>query len=327
MTEDSGRPLIVVLGASGFIGTAVSRALAARPVRLRLVSRRLPPVPCDAVADIEVSTVDLTEPGAMARAIAGADTVIHLVAPSWRSADGAADGDAAAAEKVNVGLVRDLADVCRAGGTVPAVLFTGTALNGDDSTDTPPDRLRSAYCRQKLSAERVLEQATADGVLRAVSLRLPPVFGYEPGTRPNVVETMARKALAGDALTLWHDGTVRRDLVHIDDVTAAILDTLDHFEALTGSYWLVGTGQGEPLGKLFAEISQIVADHTGEPAVAVTRVPPPANSFSTDLVDVDVDPSRFHAVTGWRPRLSLRDGLISTVAALAGATVSEAVAR
>ncbi|MFC4852869.1 NAD-dependent epimerase/dehydratase family protein [Actinophytocola glycyrrhizae] len=316
------RTRVAVLGASGFIGTAVSRALARRPIRLRLVSRRPPPVPYDPVADVEIRSADLTRPGALAAAVSDADVVIHLAAHSWRAADEATVG-----ERVNVGLVRDLVSVCRAGRGNPFVVFAGTGLNGDDHIDRVPSGPRSAYCTQKLTAERTLELATRDGVLRAVTLRLPPVFGYEPGTRPNIVETMARKALDGDDLTLWNDGTVRRDLVHVDDVTAAFMDTLDHLDALTGTYWPVGTGRGAPLGKVFAEIAQVVADLTDQPAVAVTCVPPPANSLSTDRLDVDIDPARFHAVTGWRPRLSLRDGVISTVAALTGELVETAGAR
>lgn len=320
MAENRAR--VVVLGASGFIGTALSRALAQRPVRLRLVSRRPPPVPCDPVADVEVCSTDLTQPGALAAAVEAADVVVHLVAHSWRAADEATVG-----ERVNVGLVRDLVSVCRATRRNPFVVFAGTGLNGDDHIDRVPTSPRSAYCTQKLTAERVLELATTEGALRAVTLRLPPVFGYEPGTRPNIVETMARKALDGDALTLWNDGTVRRDLVHVDDVTAAFMDTLDHLDALAGTYWPVGTGRGAPLGKVFAEIAQVVADRTDQPAVAVTCVPPPPNSLTTDLVDVDIDPARFHAVTGWRPRMSLRDGVIRTVAALTGPLVQTAGAR
>ncbi len=314
------RPLVVVLGASGFIGSAVSGALAARPVRLRLVSRRRPTVSRGAVADVEVRAADLTAPGVLADAVAGADTVIHLVAHTdngWR----VPEGDDAA-ERVNLGLVEDLVEACRSrrpGTTPPAVVFAGSVLTGDERIDTPPARPRSAYCRQKLAAERLLERATAEGVLRGVSLRLPPVFGHGTGTCRNVVELMVRRALAGEAITMWHDGTVRRDLVHVDDVAAAFLDAIDNVDALAGSYWSIGTGTGEPIGKVFAQISQIVADYTGEPAVSVVSVPPPAESYPTDLVDIESDASRFRAVTGWRPRIPLRYGLLRTVASLAGA--------
>jgi len=315
MTEHTTRDgqRIVVLGASGFIGSAVSAALCARPVRLRLVSRRPAAMPRGAVADVEMRAADLTVPGALADAVADADTVIHLVAHTdggWRGSDGDT-----AAKRVNLGLVEDLAQACRSGrrgAPPPAVVFASSALINDDQID-------SAYCRQKLTAERVLAEATEEGVLRGISLRLPAAYGYGPAADPRVIELMVRRALAGEELTLWHDGAVRRDLMHLDDVAAVFLDTIDNIDALAGSCWPIGTGCGEPLGKVFAEISQLVADYTGEPAVSVVTVAAPANSGPTDLVDLEIDSSRFRAVTGWQPRISLRQGLLRTIAELAAA--------
>lgn len=311
MTEQpaAGVPLVVVLGASGFIGSAVSEALAARPVRLRLVSRHPRPLPGAAVADVELRATDLTAPGALAGAVAGADTVIHLVAYTeggWRVTD-----DDTAAERVNLGLVEDLVETCR-GGHRPTVVFASSALIDDGAA--PP----TAYCRQKLAAEVLLADATERGVLRGIPLRLAAAYGHRPAAAPRVVEIMVRKALAGEPITMWHDGTVRRDFLHVDDVSAAILAALDHPERLAGTPWQVGTGRGEPLGKVFAEISELVADHTGEPAVSVAAVKPPPGFYRTDLADLDTDASAFRAITGWAPRVPLRDGLRRTVEALAG---------
>jgi nucleoside-diphosphate-sugar epimerase len=307
-------PRVVVLGATGFIGAAVSAALTARPGRLRLVSRRPCPVPDDAVADVEVLAADLTAPGVLADAVADADAVVHLVAYTeggWRVCD-----DDVAAKRVNLGLIEDLVDVCRARGdsAAPAVVFASSALIDEDEP-------RTAYCRQKLAAERLLAGATAQGVLRGVSLRLSAVYGHRPQAAPRVVEVMVRKAIAGEQLTMWHDGTIRRDLLHVDDVTTAVLSALAHADRLAGRHWPVGTGRGEPLGKVLEEISEIVADHTGEPAVSVVTVDPPPDSYATDTVDLETDPSRFQAVTGWRPQVSLRAGLRRTVEALAGSAI------
>jgi nucleoside-diphosphate-sugar epimerase len=342
-----------VLGASGFIGSALSRALATRPIGLRLVARRPAPVPRHAVADVEVCATDLTAPGALAAAVADCDAVVHLVAYTdggWR----VADGDTVA-ERVNVGLVEDLVAALRshraAPATVdsrravpaavaagvaapaapvsvcapPAVLFAGTdtqvGLTDHERIDgTEPDRPRSAYCRQKLAAENVLKQATADGLIRAASLRLPTVYGHGPDSTcadRGVVSLMVRRALAGDPLTMWHDGTVRRDLVYIDDVTAAFVAALDHMDALAGRHWLIGSGMGVPLGVVFAQIADLVSGRTGRAPVEVVSVDPPAHAEPTDLKSVEIDSSAFRAVTGWRPWVSLRDGLTRTVTALA----------
>ncbi|QNP67937.1 NAD-dependent epimerase/dehydratase family protein (plasmid) [Streptomyces genisteinicus] len=314
----------MVLGASGFIGSPLTRALAGRPVRLRLVARRPAPVPDGAVADVEVRTDDLAAPGAIARAVEGADAVFHLVAATesgWR----VAEGDAAA-ERLNVGLVRDLAAAFaatgRQGAQPPVVVFpsTTTHLGAGPGGTVDPDQVKSTYVRQKLLAEHVLAHATSEGVLRGVSLGLPTVFGHGPATTApdrGVVAAMTRRALAGEPLTVWGDGSVRRDLVYVDDVVDALLAAHDHADLLSGRHWEIGTGTGVTLLSLFTGVSDAVAARTGRPAVPVVTVPPPDHADPADAEDVVVDPAPFHAATGWRPRTTLPDALHRTAEALA----------
>ncbi|GAA2560858.1 NAD-dependent epimerase/dehydratase [Streptomyces koyangensis] len=318
------RPLVVVLGASGFIGSPLTRALAARPVRLRLVARRETPVPDGARAETEVRTADLSAPGAVAEAVRGADAVFHLVAATeagWRVTE-----DDTAAERLNVGLVHDLAAALaadrRPGAPGPVVVFpsTTTHLGADPGARVDPAGVRSPYVRQKLLAENVLARASAEGVLRGVSLGLPTVFGHGPDTTApdrGVVAAMTRRALAGEPLTVWGDGSVRRDLVHVDDVVAALLAAHDHADRLAGTHWEIGTGTGVTLLSLFTGIAEAVAAQTGEPAVPVVTVAPPDHADPADAEDVVVDPEPFHRVTGWRARVGLAEALGRTAGVLA----------
>lgn len=330
--SDSPERLAVVLGATGFIGSAVLRELAARPGRVRAVARGVVRPPADARADVETHRADLTDPGAMADAVAGADLVVHTVAhiegtAAWRVSD-----DDSAAERVNVGLVRDLVRVLRErrergdGPDRPVdVLFAGTTSQVGPSPrptldGTEPDRPRGAYDRQKLAAERELLAAHARGVLRGVSLRLPTVFGHGPETTARdkgVVSTMVRRALSGERLPMWHDGTVCRDLVYVEDVARAFAAAVDHAERLAGRRWLIGSGRGAPLGEVFATVARLVAAHTGRPPVPRVSVEPPAHAEAGDFRSTVVDSTPFRAVTGWEPRVPLEEGLRRTVVALA----------
>ncbi|MGD3110241.1 NAD-dependent epimerase/dehydratase family protein [Streptomyces sp. YGL11-2] len=320
-------PLITVLGATGFVGSAVLRELARQPVRIRAVSRRPAAVPAVARADVEVRAADLTEPGEMAAAVAGAEAVVHAVLYSagtstWRIEDGDA-----AAERVNVGLVRDLVGALadRAGGPRTKVLFTGAAsqvgpcdkvvLDG-----TEEDLPAGEYDRQKLTAERLLLDADARGVLCGASLRLPTVFGYGPDSTARdrgVITAMVRRALAGDPITMWHDGTVRRDLLYVEDLARAVAAGVRHAEALAGRHWLLGTGAGRPLGGVFEQIAALVAERTGNPPVPVLAVEPPAHAEAGDFSSVTIDASAFRGVTGWDPQTPLTEALRRTVAFLA----------
>lgn len=321
-------PLITLLGATGFVGSAVLRELAGHPVRIRAVARRPARLPAAPRADIDVHTADLTEPGAVARAVEGADVVVHTVAhiagaSTWRIDDGDT-----AAERVNVGLVRDLVDALdRRPGPKARVLFTGAASQVGPSDKevldgTEADHPAGEYDRQKLAAERLLLSADADGVLHGASLRLPTVFGYGPDSTAHdkgVVSTMVRKALDGDPLTMWHDGTVRRDLLYVEEAARALVDGIGRAEALAGRHWLLGTGEGRPLGEVFALIAALVSEHTGKPPVPVCSVEPPAHAEQGDFRSVTIDASAFREAAGWRPVFPFEQALRRTVAFCAAA--------
>ncbi|GAB2805132.1 NAD-dependent epimerase/dehydratase [Streptomyces daliensis] len=323
-------PLITVLGASGFVGSAVTRALARRPVRLRAVARR-PSTPPPGPAETSVVTADLTDRSALAEAVAGSDVVVHLLLADggWRAAE-----NDPGAERVNVGVMRDLVDVLRPGpgpgdaapGAAPPLVVYGGAASQvgvpprEPLDGSEPDHPGTAYDQQKLTAEQILKKATAEGSVRGVSLRLPTVFGESavPGADDRgVVSAMARRALAGEPLTMWHDGTVRRDLVHAEDVAAAFTAALDHPDPLVGGHWLIGAGRGDELGEVFRLIARAMSAHTGRPPVAVESVAPPSHAPGTDFRSVTIDSSLFRAATGWHPRIPLSEGVRRTVAALA----------
>lgn len=326
VSPTAGRtPLITVLGASGFLGSAVAAMLARTPVRLRLVSRRAGSVP-PGVAEVETRAADLTDPGNLRDALTGADAVVHLIchrtdSHAWRT------GNDPMSERVNVGMVHDLINAVRgrAGGPPPVCLFIGSTsqvgLTSADCIDgTEPDRPASVYDRHKLLAEQALLSATAEGVLRAVSVRLPTVFGDCPvptAVDRGVVTAMARRALAGEPLTVWRDGEIARDMLYVTDAARALVTALDHAGALAGRSWVVGTGQPTRLRDLFTSVAEIAAALTGGPPVPVVTVDPPAHATPPDFHSYTVDASAFRAVTGWTPDVPLRKGLERTVHGLA----------
>jgi nucleoside-diphosphate-sugar epimerase len=316
-------PLVVVLGASGFVGSAVTATLARRPLRLRPVARRPSVVPADARAEVDVRTADLTGPGAVADAVAGADAVVHLVthAGGWRGAD-----EDPASERVNVGLVHDIVAALahrRRPGPAPVVVLAGSTSQVGVPPRVPidgtePDRPETTYDWQKLAAEQALVAATARGEVRGVSLRLPTVYGRSRTVHVEdngVVSAMMRRALAGEPLTLWSGGHIERDLLAVDDVADAFESAVYHADALSGRHWLLGTGRGIRLDELFRAIAAAVSARTGQPPVPVVTVPPSAHATSTDQHSMVVDASAFRAATGWSPRTSLREGLDRTAAA------------
>lgn len=332
MDNNAAKPLVTVLGASGLVGTAITRELASRPIRLRLVGRRPTVVPPDARAEIEVRTLDLAVPGAVAEAIAGADAIVHLVAHISGESTWRVSSDDPIAERVNLGLVHDLVEAVRAERPArpPVVLLAGSMSQAGRSSTaridgSEPDRPLTTYDRQKLDAELAIQAATDEGLIRGATLRLATLYTQgtdSPALDRGVVCAMMRKALADQPLTMWHDGTVKRDLVCVDDVARAFLAALDQPDATTGRSWLVGTGQATSIADLFTIISKVVAANTGRAPVPVTSVRPAEHSMPTDLLDFVLDPTAFQDATNWAPQVSLLEGLDQLAAAMVAQTAS-----
>nr|AFV71300.1 PyrC3 [Streptomyces rugosporus] len=309
------RQLITVLGASCLLGTAIAAELAGRPVGLRLVARRRTPPP-EGRADVDVRTADLADDHAVAEAVDGADVVICLVAPTVRDNWRGAAHDTSA-ERITVGLVRRIVEAARGRARPPVVLFAGSmsevgrsARAGLDGTEI--DEPLTVYDRHKLEAERALEAAHAEGLVRGCTLRLPALYGLPPGH--GLVAAMVGRALAGEPLPMWHDGTVLRDFLWAGDAARAFTAALDGIDVVGGGHWLVGSGQATSIGELFETIAKVVAAHTGRPAVPVRREEPAQPLLPTDLVDLVVNPAAFQAATGWAPRVPLVQGLERMVA-------------
>ncbi|ASU79084.1 NAD-dependent epimerase/dehydratase [Actinopolyspora erythraea] len=309
--------MIALLGASGFIGNAVLRELRDRPARLRAVSTGGTPDTPPGAAEVEELRTDLLQPGRAAAAIEEAEVIVHLVAhatggSTWRSATSDPES-----ERVNVGLIHDLVSALRQQrrSTPPVLLYASTAQAATVSG-------ASRYAQQKREAERILREATDEGLVRGVILRLPTIYGQSGPAGPTgrgVVAAMIRRALAGQPLTMWHNGDVRRDLLHVEDVANAFATALDHHDALAGGTWPLGADRSEPLGDIFRTISGSVARHTGTPAVDVVTVPPPEHAEANDFRSDDIDSSEFRTRTGWHPRVALADGIDRTVTALLSA--------
>ncbi|MFE9747972.1 NAD-dependent epimerase/dehydratase family protein [Saccharothrix saharensis] len=303
---------VTVLGASGFLGGAVAEALAARPVRLRLVSRRPAAVRPGAVADVEVRTADVTEPGAVADAVAGSDAVVYALRPGgyWRDLE-----HDPASRVVAVGAMRAVVEAFRSTADRPLCVYTGSHLGRGDAEP------HTEYERQKRDAERVLLDAHADGVLRGIGLRLPVVFGPEivrSPSGPGSVVGMVRRAFAGQPLTYWDDGTLRRHFMFVEDAVSAVLTALDLPGPLVGRCWSIASPAARELRDVFGVIARAVAERTGLPPVPVVSTPAPADTDARDFQHDVIDPGPFHDAVGWTPRVGLEEGVARTVAALAG---------
>nr|WP_246382401.1 NAD(P)-dependent oxidoreductase [Prauserella isguenensis] len=307
----SGRR-VVVLGGSGFVGSAVAARFLAEGARVRSVSRS----GGNPVSGVDAVGADLTRPGVVAEAVAGADVVVVLVLYTGSGGYRVGPDRAREAAEVNVGVAEAVAAAARdrillfAGSTSQVGVVDHDRIDGTE-TDAPV----TEYDRQKCEAERVVSEAGG------ITLRLPTVYGCGPaGLDRGVVTAMTRRALAGEPLTVWGDGGMQRDLLHVDDVSRAFAAAAGGARQLTGRHWLLGSGAGVSVRELFVRVARVVARRSGAAPVPVVSVAPPAHATAMDMRGLVADPAAFRDSTGWEARVGLDDGIETTVAAVAGRT-------
>ncbi len=271
---------VVITGASGFIGSAVTRAVLAKGAQVVAVTE---PGGQDANLDgleVERAVVDIRDAAAVRSAVAGARYVFHLAAVYrfWAR-------DPRIFHEVNVGGTLNVIDAVRAAGAERLVYTSTVGVLGLDRTrhGQPADEtcyadvghLFGHYKRTKFAAEHEVLRAAGEGLNVTVVL---PTFPLGPGDR---APTPTGKVVA-DFLNGRMPGFVDTALnvCHVDDLALGHVAALEH--GRQGRSYILG---GENM--TMREILQTLADGTGLPTPrwAVPRRVVAAAGLASDLVE------------------------------------------
>ena len=207
----------LVTGATGFVGSAVSRTLLARGHDLRLLTRASSDRSNLAGLEAEVVVGDLTDPASLARAAAGCRYVVHVAADYriWvpdpnemlrANVDGALNMVRAAA---NAGAERIVH--CS---SVAALGQIGDGTLADETTPAKESDFVGIYKRSKYLAEQALREAMARENLPVVIVNPAAPVGPRD-IKPTPTGKMIRDAAAGKVPAYIDTGL---NIVHVDDV-------------------------------------------------------------------------------------------------------------
>lgn len=185
---------------------------------------------------------------------------------------------------------------------------TGGALYGDaDVLPTPetyPARPVSPYGVAKLSFEHYLHCYRVQHGLPYVALRYANVYGprQNPHGEAGVVAIFCLKLLADQQPVINGDGKQTRDLVHVADVVRSNLLALD--SDVTG-HFNVGTGRQVDINQVFHMLAERIGISPPE-----VHGPPRPGDQRTSALDCRLIAEKL----GWRPQITLEDGLEDTAA-------------
>ena len=311
---------VLVTGASGLLGGAVARELAARGHEVRAFQRR--PAGLPGIADEPGS---ITDADAVRRAVRGVDAVVHLAAKVSLA------GDPAEFSAVNVeGTRRLIAEAAHAGIrrfihiSSPSVAHTGSPIAGDDARPADPEHARGDYARTKAIAERLALAADSPG-FAVVAVRPHLVWG--PGDT-QLVARIAQRAAAG-RLPLLGSGAALIDTTYLDNAATAIAAALDRAEDVHGQAYVVTNGEPRPVAEMLAGICRAagvrpparhvpagLARGAGGAIEALWRMrpgadEPPMTRFLAEQLSTShwFDQRRTRADLRWSPSVSIDEGL------------------
>ena len=145
--------------------------------------------------------------------------------------------------------------------------------------------------------------------LRASSLRLTNTYGPRQlikHNRQGFIGWFVRKALLGEEIQLFGDGQQKRDFNHVDDVVDAFL-AAGASAAADGRVFNLGATPPSTL----LELVKLLVELSGKGSYRL--VPFPEERKRIDIGDFYADTSLVRATLGFAPKVTLREGLASTL--------------
>jgi dihydroflavonol-4-reductase len=257
--------IALVTGASGFVGSAVARALVARGLHVRVVMR--PTANRLNIAKLHCEPVvgDMRDEESMTAALKGARYLFHVAADYrlWARDPGEIERNNFQGAKATMGAA------LRSG--VERVVYTSSvaALKpGDTAVDEnsrhTPQSVIGAYKRSKLVAEREVERLVRDEGLPAVIVAPSTPIGPRD-IKPTPTGRIIVEAATGRMPAFVDTGL---NLVHVDDVASGHLLALD--KGKIGENYILG-GQDVALQTMLGDIAFLSGRKA--PTIKIPRAP------------------------------------------------------
>lgn len=236
--------------------------------------------------------------------LAAGDVLLHL---AWSTLPATAEQSPGLEQKHDLPWLESLlrAIAARPAAARPHLIFFssgGTVYGnapGRPNRETDECRPIGRYGQAKLAAEKLIAAAIAQHGLPGTILRISNPYGYPvpSGRLQGIIPHAISAAVQGRPLTIWGDGSARKDFIYHTDFLSALQAVIDR--QLTGVFNICA-GESHTVSEILARAGR----HTGR-TISTTTAPAPA----WDVQDSRLDHGRFAEATGWRPQVPLDEGI------------------
>jgi len=289
----ANRSRVLVTGGAGFIGRRVVGALLAEGHEVTVADLRAFPDPA-----VRSVVGDLCDPGGPERAVRpGTDVIVHLAAVTSVLASVA---DPVSTYRLNVDATARLLELARENEVGTFLLASTNAVTGNVGGATISERtvLRplTPYGATKAAAEMLLGSYVSCYGLTGASLRFSNVYGPGMTEKDSFVPRLMRAARDGEGVQVRGDGTMLRDLVHVDDAVQGLMAA---WAAGHNGPLILGAGRSVTVNEMVTTARRV----TGAP-IPVEHVP--VGNGEMPAVVVDITAAR---AIGYRPVHDLETGM------------------
>ena len=187
----------------------------------------------------------------------------------------------------------------------------------------PLEETNSAYAVAKIAGIELIKSFRKEYGRKWISLMPTNLYGINDNFElqgSHVLPAFIRRFVeaaekSAPVETLWGTGSPKREFLHVDDLAAAVVHLGDHYDS--SEHLNIGTGEDLTIKEL-AELVAELAGFKGELAWDSSK----PDGTPRKVLDV----SKAKAL-GWAPKISLRDGIASTIAWYKDATAKGEVRR
>jgi UDP-glucose 4-epimerase len=295
----------IVIGGRGFIGSHLVDALLAKGYWVRCFDRpHVEPLGDSHRSNprFELVEGDLICESDVREALKDCDYCFHLASttlPKSSNLDPVFD-----VETNILGTVRMLTNAVEVG--VKKIVFAssgGTVYGVPCSVPIREDHPTNPLCSYgitKLAIEKYLYLFRKLHGLDCTALRLSNPFGPRQRTNSSqgVVAVFLGKALRGETIEIWGNGSIVRDYIYIDDVVSALMAALE--KNTSESVFNIGSGGGHSLNEVLDAIQRVSCQPT-------LRAYLPGREFDVPFNQLCIE--RAKAELGWEPVIGFEEGI------------------
>lgn len=308
---------VTLTGAGGFIGSHLAEHLVREGHEVRALVRYTSSASHGLLDDlgpeisdhIEVHMGDLRDPETVRHVVRGSDLVFHLAALiaipySYLRPREVIETNVMGTYNV-LSAVREF--------EVPRMVHTSTSEVYGTARQVPipeshPLQGQSPYSASKIGADKIAESFYLAFGTPVATIRPFNTYGPRQSARA-VIPTIITQALSGASEIRLGSLHPTRDLTFVEDTVRGFL-AVAGADACVGRVTNVGTGTEVSIGELAQRILRLTG-REGTPIVTEEARVRPASSEVERLV---CDNRLAAQLTGWRPTVSLDDGLTRTIA-------------